>query len=344
MIRAADRGDGPAIRALLNAVFPDNPKGRAAVLDWQYWDNPFGRTASWVAERDGEVVAHYAAFPIPGRVGGADAPLAMGADAATAESARGLGLFARLCRSAWDDVATRNGCDYVLAAPNPNSLPGAAKSGMVSLGDIPAHVRPSDDRWVAQRFHVPVAVAGALRKTVFATRARGPAATRVDGVPDGLGELWDEVGGAVANGTVASPAWWRWRYVDRPERPYRTYAVHDAGRLRGATIVTPRALAGARFLFVLELIAAGQEAASAVLAAALADPWPDEGDGPVVGAACVALPGSPLAVLARGAGMGRLPRRLEPRPLHLGVYPARAGLRDPATLTWSVSWGLLDHL
>ena len=40
--------DDEAIAACIGAAFPGNPKARPEVLRWQYRDNPFGETASWV--------------------------------------------------------------------------------------------------------------------------------------------------------------------------------------------------------------------------------------------------------------------------------------------------------
>ena len=42
VLRRGVRADTDAICALLRRAFPDNAKGRREVLDWQYWDNPFG--------------------------------------------------------------------------------------------------------------------------------------------------------------------------------------------------------------------------------------------------------------------------------------------------------------
>jgi Acetyltransferase (GNAT) domain len=93
VVRRAVREDTAAICDLLAEVCPANPKADAAVLAWQYWDNPYGTTSSWVAEEEGRVLAHYAASPVPGRLDGEPAVLASGADAATRREARGRACF-----------------------------------------------------------------------------------------------------------------------------------------------------------------------------------------------------------------------------------------------------------
>jgi GNAT superfamily N-acetyltransferase len=336
VLRRAAREDTGAICALLAEVFPDNPKADPAVLTWQYWDNPYGKTSSWLAEEDGQVLGHYAAFPIPGRLAGQPALLAMGADAATREAARGRGLFTALARAAWQGAA-EDGCRAVLTAPNPSSLPGARRAGMVEVADLPAYVRPVDDAWLAERFRLPRAAVAAGRALAFRGRSGGLRGDEVKGPPRGLDALWARSAPFLDWTVSADEDWWRWRYTRRPGQPYRYFEARRAGALVAAAATTTREAYGGRFLFVLDLLADDGQAAAAALAPALADPRG------AVGAALVALPGSRLAQLARAAGFRRLPRRLEPRPLHFGVVPKDPTLPPVAGLPWSVSWALLDH-
>jgi len=344
-VRRAGPEDTEAICALLTAVFPDNPKADPALLAWQYWDNPYGETASWVAEDGGEIVAHYAAFPIPGVLDGQPATLAMGADAATAESARGRGMFTKLARAAWDDVAQRNGLRAVLAAPNPSSKPGALRSGMVQIADLPAFVRPVDPAWLAQRLGVPRPLVALGMRTVFrAKRPVGFVVAEVDGPPHGLDDLWGRTATEVHWGMRADAAWWDWRYAQRPPvrgepAGYRYVEARvPSGELVAACAAVHREAFGGRFVFVLDLLADDREAAAAVL-----NRLADDARG-AVGLATVALPGSRVAHLVTGAGFGRLPRRLEPRPLHVGVVPFGEALGGVGQQPWQVSWSLLDHL
>lgn len=346
MLRRAGREDTEAICALLGAVFPENPKADSVVLAWQYWDNPYGETASWVfTDDDGEIIAHYAAFPIPGVLDGAPTTLAMGADAATAESARGRGLFTKLARATWDDVAERNGLRTVLVAPNPSSKPGALRSGMVEIADLPAFVRPVDPAWLASRLRVPRPLVAAGMRTVFRVkRPKGFVVAEVDAPPHGLDALWSRTATEVRWGMRTDAAWWEWRYTQRPPvrgvpAGYRFVEARvPSGELVAACAAVPCEAFGGRFVFVLDLVADDRQAAAAVLNRLADDP---RGAG---GVATVALPGSRVAHLVTGAGLGQLPKRLEPRPLHVGVIPFGEGLGDVGRQPWQVSWSLLDHL
>lgn len=335
-LRPADREDTDAICALLGGIFPDNPKADPATLTWQYWDDPFGPTRSWVAVDDDEVVAHYAAYAVPGRLDGAPVTASWGADAATAASHRGRGLFTELARSVYEDCG-RHGMPVTLCNPNPASLPGAQRAGLVPVDDVPVYVRPLDDAWLSDRFALPTSFWRAARSVVFRSRA-GDGGRRVDGVPDGLDDLWGRVGTTVSSGIVSDGDWWRWRYAQRPGTPYRFYEVRRAGRLVAAAVAAHRHTFDAPFVQVLELLAEGEDDAAAVLEAAAEDR-----DG-AVGIGLIALPGDRTADLAGAAGFRRLPRRLEPLPVHFGVVPNAEDLPPVDRLRWSIPWGLFDHL
>ncbi len=335
-LRRADPGDDVAIRALLAGAFDANPKARADFTRWQYWDNPFGRVRSWVAEDGGEVVAHWAAVPVPLVLGGRRVVGAKGVDIATAESHRGRGLFTALGRRLVGDCADA-GMPALLSHPNPRSAAAVERVGGRLVARVPVYVLPLDDRWLAERFRLPVPAARAARAAVFRI-GRGDPVETVPVPPPDLDALWAHVAGAVRHGIVRDAAWWRWRYADRPERPYRIVVARRAGRLTGVAAVTTRAAFGARFGFVLELLAVDAAAARGLvcgLGAAADD---------AAGLALAAIPRSRLAALAVRAGFRRLPRRLEPHPLRFLVVAPGGDSAALAARPWSFAWGDLDHL
>lgn len=338
MLRRAGPRDTDAICALLADVFPANPKADPAVLAWQYWDNPWGATSSWVEDTDGALQAHYAVIAIPGRLDGRPARAGMGVDAATRDRARGRGLFSALAKAAYASAA-EEGCRVAFTAPNPYSLKGVQNAGLQRLDDLTVWVRPLDDAWLARRTHLPVPLAAVARGALFPGRGvQGLRGEEVGVPPDGLDALWARSAPGVPWGVTGDAAWWRWRFAERPRAGYRLFATRRGGDLVGAAALAEHTGYGGRFLFVLELLADDPAAAAATLAPALAEPRG------AVGLAAVALPGTRLAALVRGAGLRRLPRRLEPRPLHFGVVPGGPDLPDLTRVPWSLSWSLLDHL
>jgi predicted acetyltransferase len=91
---------------------------------------------------------------------------AVGIDAATAPSHRGMGHIESLARAVYRDRGER-GKPVTLCYPNANSLIGFVKAGGHPVGELRTFVLPVDDAWVAQRFHVPRVVASALRRVAF---------------------------------------------------------------------------------------------------------------------------------------------------------------------------------
>jgi len=338
VLRRAGPQDSERICALLAEVFPANPKADPEVLAWQYWNNPWGTTASWVEDDDGALQAHYAVIAIPGRLDGRPAQAGMGVDAATRDRARGRGLFSALAKAAYGSAA-EEGCRVAFTAPNPHSLKGVQNAGLARLADLTVWVRPLDDAWLGRRTHLPASLAGAARAALFRARVVGDLrGEEVEAPPDGLDALWARTAPGVPWGVTSDAAWWRWRFAERPHARYRLFATHRGGKLVGAAALVEHAGYGGRFLIVAELLADDPAAAAATLAPALADPRG------AVGLAAVALPGTRLAAMVRGAGLRRLPRRLEPRPLHFGVMRGDPDLPDLTQVPWSVSWSLLDHL
>lgn len=337
-LRAAGPDEDAAVRAVIAGAFPDNPKTRAEITRWQYWDNPFGTTRSWVWEdADGSLVAHYAAYPVPVTLGGRRTAAGTGVDAAVLPSHQGRRLFVPLSRALYADAAA-HGMPVTICYPNANSTAGITKAGWVPVARLRTLVTAYDDAWLADRFRLPRAAARALRAGAFRVPGSPLAAQEVAGVPDGLDDLWAQVAPTVSHGVVRDAAWWRWRYAAHPDAPYRFFEVRESGRLVGAAATLSREAFGGTFLTVLELLTTTPTAARA-LARALVAAAGDE-----AGAALVAVPGSDLDRLAVRAGFRRLPQRLEPKPLMFGVVPADGSVADPAGVPWSVAWGDLDHL
>ncbi len=334
-LRRAGPRDTDALAALFDAVFPDNPKADPAVLRWQFWDNPFGRAASWVFDDGGELVCHFAVLPVPARLDARPITAAKPADAATLPAYRGQGLMGRAANAVFAECAER-GIPVTLCLPNRLARGALGKIGMVEVAPVRAYVAALDDAWLAERFAVPRRLAGLVRRAVFRLPDVGRA-REVGQPPDQLDALWAVTAEHVPNGVVHDAAWWRWRYVERPGGDYRFFEVRDTARLLAAAATTTREAFGGRFVHVLDLQAVHAAAARQVVGAALADT-------DAVGVATIALPWTRIAELVRSAGLRLLPRRLEPAEQILGLFHNDPSLGDLSDRQWSVAWTDLDHL
>ncbi|MGH8901991.1 MAG: GNAT family N-acetyltransferase [Egibacteraceae bacterium] len=333
VLRAGEPEDTERICALLGAVFPDNPKARPEVYRWQYWDNPFGAPSVWVWDDAGELVGHGGLFPVPGLLDGRRVLLGHAADAATAASHRGRGLYGRLNRLRYDAAADR-AIAVTMSLPNPEAWPGSAGAGLTQVGRVGAWVRPVDNAWLAERLRIPVMAAAALRRAAFPSWRAGRSGELVPELPGGLDDLWDRNRHWSPCGISRDEAWWRWRYTAHPDAPYAYAVLRRSGRLAAAAATR----VVDRLLYVMDLLADDEDTATGVLRAAV-----DEA-GAVAGIVVIALPGTRLAHLAAAAGLRRLPRQLEPRPMLLGVVAGTVHDGDLALRPWTVSWGDHDHV
>jgi GNAT superfamily N-acetyltransferase len=337
-LRAATRADDAGMRAVIAAAFPDNPKQRAEVTAWQYWDNPFGASAAWVYEDDGRIVATYTAFPMPAVLDGTPALAGNGVDAAVDPAYQGRKLFAPLARALYAAAAEAGMAVTICFINNPFAIRGTTRAGWLEVGRLGVWVLGVDDAWLGHRAHVPPAVAGVARRAVWRL-GKGPTAERCD-LPDGLDDLWRRAGG-VTTGVIRDQRWWQWRYGDHPDPRYEYFEVRRPGGLAGASVATVREAFGGTFVYLLELLADDADAARAIGRAA-------QVYARSIGAAGVAImgvPGSRLAERARQAGFVHLPARLDPKPTSYGAVPNDGTTwAHLARLRWSISWGDLDHL
>lgn len=333
VLRRAAAEDAPEIRALLAATFPANPKAHADVMAWQYWHNPFGPPISMVWEAGGRIVCHWAVVRVPLRIAGRDVAGAKTADAATAADWRGRGLFAQLGRRLFAECADA-GVVAALTHPNPNAARGVAQAGAVQVARVPAYALLREADLVASRTPLPPALARLAVRALWRV-PRGTGARRVAAPPEDLGGLARRAG--AVTGIVRDEVWWRWRYVDRPRAAYSFAEARRGAALVGAAAAVERDALGSRLLHLLELNAVDADAARALVGALL------EGSD-VAGVLAIALPGTRLAALLRGAGLHRVPRRLEPWPLRFMVAAPGGDAHALARERWSIAWGDLDHL
>lgn len=339
VLRRAGPADDAAIRRLLALAYPDNVKAAAAFTRWQYWDNPFGATISWVWASDGEVLAHWAAVPVPLVLDGRAVIGAKGVDVATHPDHRGRGLFSRLAQRLTASLA-EEGVPALLSHPNPASLAGMTGAGLASVARVPVYALPVDDAWLGRRLRLPAPAAAVARRLVFPAAPARETAQRLASFPDDVGALWDEVSHSVAWGVRRDASWWRWRYAQRPERPYVFHVLRRGDRLAGVAVTAVREVFGGRFLSVLELLALDPVAAGALTASMCAAARDDA----AVGVVLATTHWSRTAALARSAGFRRVPRVLEPRPLRFLVAAPGGDSRALARRRWAMSWGDLDHL
>jgi predicted N-acetyltransferase YhbS len=337
VLRRATRQDTPGICALLRRAFPDNAKARPEILDWQYWDNPFGQPTVLVWDDAGRIAGHYAVVTYPAVLDGRPGRLGIGIDAAVDPDYQGRQLFGPLARELYQQ-ATAGGHDAVVCYPNDNSVRGIARQGWQELGLLRTRILPLRPGWYASRTGIPAPL---LAPPVAALRLRarrgtaGHQAREIDRPPTDADALWTLAGSGTVNGVIRDGAWLQWRYADRPgPSPYRWFEARREGAPRALAVTTEQQQRGGTFTYLLELIAAEPAAARAVVAE-VAQASPES-----AGVLLATLPGTTPARLAAAAGLLPVPARLEEKQLHFGLVDPVPELRTG----WSLGWGDLDHL
>jgi GNAT superfamily N-acetyltransferase len=345
-IRLGSADDDEQIAQLLADGAPGNPKADLDVLRWQYRSEVYGPTLTVVAEAEGRIVGHYSAITLPVRIDGTPVRALRGVDIVTAVDHRRRGVFRRVATHL-RDAAREAGAELLISTPNDQSLGTLQSLGWTLVGDPWAMVIVTQGRALAARapglMPVPVGVLATKLLGLRHGRHRPDGDTAVSGtvpedLPDDLAQLSPLV--EPANGVVHGRAWWQWRYRDHPNHPYRFVTFRRQGRLAGVGVVSVRDDDIGPVLQLLDVFAEDPEAVRSVTYAAtrLAR---DLDLGAVVAAA---LGGSDLHTLLRKAGFVTIPRRWQPRPIHVAAVDLTGELASLAGRTWAFSLGDQDHL
>ncbi len=349
-LRRADRTDDAGMRAVNGDAFPTNPKTRADVTAWQWWDDPFGEPVAWVWEDEasGRIVGQYLAYPLPAVLDGEPGRIAIGVDLAVASDHQGRGLAQPLFDVTVRDAVAAVGPFY--SYPNEQSVRGAARAGLVGVARLRVRVLPLRAGSLVDDLPGPRPLgrlALGVGSRVLGLRLRAPAdvvvevaeAVGVDDVPEELDALWDRLVPRAPWGVARHADWWRWRYAGHPDRPYALLTARRAGRLVGAAVVLERDDLGGRFACLLELLV-DDAAAARALVAAVRERAGDDLDG----IAATGVPGSIVDRAGADAGLVAVPARLLSRPIHFFVSPHPRVGSDPAARSWTTAWGDLDHI
>jgi GNAT superfamily N-acetyltransferase len=345
-VRLGGPDDDEQIAQLLADGNPGNPKADLEVLRWQYRSEVYGPTLTVVAEAGDRIVGHYSAITLPVHLDGREVKALRGVDIVTAVDYRRRGVFRQVAEGL-RDAARDAGDELLISTPNDQSIGTLLSLGWTHIGDPRAMVIVTDGRALAARAPglVPVPV-GVVATKVLASRAgrhRPDGETAVSGtVPDDLPDDLSSLSPFVvpSNGVRHGRRWWEWRYRDHPQRPYRFVTFRREGRLAGVGVVSIRDDEVGPVLQLLDVFAEDSDAVRSVAYAAtrLAR---DLDLGAVVAAA---LARSELHALLRAAGFVTIPRRWQPRPIHVAAIDLTGEQRALASRTWAFSLGDQDHL
>lgn len=213
-VREATEDDVSEAVRLMGASLGEGSVPRSeAFFRWKHLQNPFGRSAMWVAEDEGGLVGLRTMLRWELRRGERGMRLVRAVDTATRPDAQGRGVFRRLTLEAVRRL-TADGVAGVFNTPNPKSGAGYLSMGWHSIGRAKVFARPRLRGLLLHRRAArwEVETSEQARLDEVAEMAGWRAHRAVD-------ELWE---------TPKSPSYLRWRYRDVPGISYGA-ARHEDG-------------------------------------------------------------------------------------------------------------------
>lgn len=355
-MRSFRAGDETRIIELFEHTFGRTmgPTESARHWEWEFRGNPSGKTAILLAESAGVLAAQYAVMPLALLLEGRVHYAALSLDTATDFRHRGKGLFPRLAKQLYSELATE-GHAAVFGFPNRQSAPSFFhKLDWVELAPFPLLLKPLPgtvgkvlrSRGAGGRMVSP------LGEAVSALMRRGPrpipAGLSVEDVPRIPGDsddLWERacIGKRIA--VVRNRRYLEWRFVERPENRYRIQAMREAGRLVGLLVTLVENRASLRNGFVMEMLCEESRADVAGALVSLAETSLSRDGAELLSA--LMYPGTVAYRALRAAGFYMIPHRFFPQEIHFGVRALAPGtdlrvLHEPSS--WYITWGDSDIL
>jgi len=266
--RGYEAGDEAGILSLRQATFGDVDKARllSEVWRWQFLENPAGSGYIRVAEHEGKIVGQYAAIPTRFRLGpegGSERILAMSCDTMTHPDYQRQGMFGRLARELYDELASQMGVTTVWGFPNEASHPGfVGKLGWFDIHEFPTFVKPIESHHVLARYVGSRALAAALGGIadrlyrLVAPRPREPrrsAIREISTFDERFAVLWSRHQTQAAVLQVRDPAHLRWRYCAATVFQNRPFEVTVGGSLEGFVVLRLLTLFDMPFCAVVDL-------------------------------------------------------------------------------------------
>ena len=257
-IRPYRDGDEKQILRLRRAVFGDLDPVRLkeSTWQWQFQNNPSGKTVCFLAESNGEIVGQYVAIPTRFSIHSKETLLAFSCDTMIHPEYRRQGMFYALAREVYDHLETRHNIDLVWGFPNDQSLSGfTGKLGWRMLPAIPLMVMPI--RPLAMIFNAlpllnktlksPPASIRTDTDVAFSTKIQGLHINPIEYFDKAFDALWQEHSTTAPVMQIRDRRYLQWRYLSVPEFGYHPFAVLHDGRLLGYLVIRMMALKGQLF-------------------------------------------------------------------------------------------------
>ena len=290
----------------------------------------------YVAEVDGSVVGLRAFIIERLKVMERVRPAGLGVDIMVHPDFRRYGIASQVANQA-SDLMEGAGVPLLVGFPNEAAFQvyTRRRSNWQHVCSIPMLVKPLNFSSILDKYIKNPLLRGLIGVPVRATwaamfpgRTRRPAGLEVrevDSFDDRFDTLWEEISGQYSIQLVRDRAFLEWRFAQRPDTDYTILAAEGEGaRLRGYAVLSSGEMFGLRVGFILDLAAAGNDAASALVRHALQGFREQNVDA----AGCLMLPHTWQYKVLRRAGFVVAPKRVIHKEFYFGVQVKASALPD----------------
>lgn len=357
-IRNYIEGDELRIAPLLHSNFPNAPESQSILETWLWqFKNDFSKESGVaVAERESEIVAHYAVMWFLMNYQDQLIEGAISTATVTDKRVRGKGLFTELARKVYADIKAE-GCKIVYGFPNSQSINGFMnRLGWFEIASFPLHLRfinvvPFLKKAIGDNLMAKVLgwLGNLFLMMVFRDTKLGKANPDMEiilckSIPDGLNDIWEKSFLAQRICLVRDKKYLEWRYLRKPFFKYAVYAAFSKeNKVLGYAITNVADKFGIRIIYVMEfaaiedskeiyksLIKTLHKMAERIKADAIS---------------LLILPNNPNYAFLLKYGFLPIPKRIFPQDIYFGACIISDDVEKDYvqdSRNWYISWGDLD--
>lgn len=348
--RQYQEGDEGGILDLYTLAFGSDISAERLV--WQYKQNPAGQPIIHLAESSQGIVGYYALMPIRMRIRNKICIEIYSLETMTHPDYRGQGIFTILGKENYK-LAARRGFHFLYGFTNRNAHPIVVnKLDWRDLyNGIPLWVKPLNlESIIRKRLVDNRLVAGLGSKfgkiamnILYRPMQNKPkySITEVSYFDERFNLLWEETSNDGVM-VVRDKEYLTWRYLEKPGEKYAIFIVEREEKLLGYMILKCTERFNLQIGFIMDLLTVSGEPQIARDLISTSVSYFEQKRMDMVG--CLMLPGTVYLRNLKEAGFMKVPKKLLPQDMYLGVcnftsqYPS-SFLFDPNN--WFITWG--DH-
>ena len=347
-------GDEDSIARLFKTVF--NIEMPMSKWVWRYLENGIDLNFIQLAESaTGDIVGQYAVCPVRMKVDGRELVGGFSLDTMVHPEWGGRGIFVKLAGAVYKDAA-EHGIPLTYGFPNANSYHGFVNrlQWMDLRKTLPVLVKPLNIRRLIKARFENERIAGLLALLakagyrLYGSGSSGEGGSgsynvrRVERFDESADLLWERSSSVARVSVIRDASYLNWRFVRNPTEEYRILQAEQDGELVGYVVLKLADDFGLRVGYVADLLALPGDGAivRALVEVALDYFRMQEMDM----AGCLMMRSLPYERQLRRLGFLKVPARLFPQDIHLGVRNNTGEFSDNLLRdwrNWNISWA--DH-